>query len=71
MRSVGSAVVMVQAAVRTGPVFAGSKEKGRRGKRQPMEESYQNLLNLQLYGRMAQRSTRMDAGSASTYCVTT
>ncbi len=41
-----------------------SKQKGRRGKRQPMENSYQNLMNLQLQGCMAPRNTRMAAGNA-------
>jgi hypothetical protein len=39
-------------------------EKGRRGKRQPIHDLYQNLLNLQLHPRMARRTERMDAGSA-------
>jgi hypothetical protein len=41
-----------------------SKQKGRRGKRQPIHNLYQNLRNLQLHRRMARRSERMDAGSA-------
>lgn len=41
------------------------KQKGRRGKRQPVHNLYQNLRNLQLHRRMARRSARMAAGSAS------
>ena len=41
-----------------------SKEKGRRGKRQPTEDFYQNLLNLQLQGCMAPRNTRLAARNA-------
>ena len=43
-----------------------SKQKGRRGKRQPTEDFYHNLLNLQLQGCMAPRNTRMAAGTACT-----